>query len=259
MRSERIKNGANDRRGEPSARRIWRLVELPVTDYKEALDLQRRIVTARKERRVEFNVVIMVEHPPVFTLGRRGGMDNLTVSGEFLEEAGVAVIPTGRGGDITFHGPGQLVCYPIVHLPTARVKVVDFVSRLETVMIRTAGDWGVRAETSPVNRGVWVNEKKLGSLGIRVRRGVAFHGLALNVNTSLEPFGWINPCGLHGVRMTTMSRELARPISMDRVRKAAARHMEAVFGVELAPMSLAALQRILHISRGPIDDSRGPT
>ncbi len=223
----------------------WRLVELPVTDYMDALDLQRRLVTARKDRDLEFNVVILVEHPPVFTLGRRGGMDNLTVSEGFLEKEGVAVIPTERGGDITFHGPGQLVCYPIVHLPSARIKVVDFVSLLETVMIRTAADQGVRAETSPVNRGVWVNGKKLGSLGIRVRRGVTFHGFALNVNTSLDPFGWINPCGLHGVSMTTLASELSRPIAMDQVRKAAARHMEAVFDVDLAPMGIEELRRSL--------------
>ncbi len=228
---------------------IWRLVELPVTDYVEALDLQRRLVAARKDGDIEFNVVILVEHSPVFTLGRRGGMDNLTVSEGFLEKEGVAVIPTGRGGDITFHGPGQLVCYPIVHLPTARIKVVDFVSRLETVMIRTAADWGVRAETSSVNRGVWVNGKKLGSLGIRVRRGVAFHGFALNVNTSLDPFGWINPCGLHGVSMTTMARERSRPIPINQVRKATARHMETVFDVELAPMRLRELRRGLEMAK----------
>jgi lipoate-protein ligase B len=217
-------------------------IDIPAMDYGEAWNLQGRLVTARKDRIIDTNVILLLEHPPIFTLGSRGGLNNLTVSENFLKKAGVPVIQVERGGDITFHGPGQLVVYPIIDLHGARLPVVDYIENLEEVMIRTAADWGIKAIRHPMNRGVWVGNNKLGSVGIAIRRGIAFHGMALNVNLSLKPFGWINPCGLQDTRMTSMEQELCRKVPMNQVRRSVKEHLEAVFSVELLMTGLRELQ-----------------
>ncbi len=223
----------------------WLCIELPATGYREAWKLQGQLVAARKDKIIDTNVVLLLEHPPVFTLGRRGGLNNLTVSANFLKKAGIPVIQVERGGSITFHGPGQLVMYPIIDLNVARLRVVDYVENLEEVMIRAALDWGIKTERNPMNRGVWVGNNKLGSVGIAIRRGICFHGLAFNVNPSLKPFGWISPCGLKDIRMTSMERELSRKVSMNQVRETVKRHVQAVFGVELIMTSLLEVQGLL--------------
>jgi lipoate-protein ligase B len=217
-------------------------------DYREAWDLQCKLVASRKKGIIDTDIVLILEHPPVFTLGRRGGLSNLMVSEDFLEKAGVPVIHVERGGDITFHGPGQLVVYPIIELGEAKLRVVDYVTALEEVMIRAAADWGLKAERNPINRGVWVGNNKLGSIGIAIRRGVCFHGFSFNTNLSLEPFTWIRPCGLQSIGMTSMERELSQKVSIKEVREAVKRHVEAVFEVELVMMSLSELQGLLKIS-----------
>jgi lipoate-protein ligase B len=217
--------------------------------YGEAWNLQGRLVAAKKDKTIDANVILFLEHPPVFTLGNRGGLNNLTVSESFLEKAGIPVIQVERGGDITFHGPGQLVVYPIIDLLGARLTVVDYIENLEQVMIRAAADWGINAVRHPMNRGVWVGNKKLGSVGIAIRRGIAFHGMALNVNLSLRPFGWINPCGLQDTRMTSMEQELSRKVLMNQVRQSVKYHLKAVFGVDLVMTGLWELQGHLKNSR----------
>ena len=224
-------------------RHRWFCVQLPVTAYPEALALQRDLVQARIHRRIERDVVLILEHPPVFTLGRRGGLDNLNVSRAFLHRSNIAVVQAERGGDITYHGPGQLVVYPIVDLKGAGLTVVAFVSGLEAVMMGIAADWGIRAERNPLNRGVWVGAKKLGSVGITVRRGVSFHGFALNVDLPLAPFRWINPCGLQGVGVTAMAGSQVRPVSMEAVRDSAEGHLAAVFRTRLDPVGLDTLKK----------------
>lgn len=213
--------------------------------YRESWNLQSELVAARKDKIIDTNVILLLEHPSVFTVGRRGGLNNLTVSEDFLEKAAIPVIQVERGGNITFHGPGQLVMYPIINLQVARLRVVDYVEFLEDVMIRTAADWGIKAERNPINRGVWVGNNKLGSIGIAVRRGICFHGIAFNVNLSLKPFGWINPCGLLDTGMTSMERELSCKVSMDQVRESIKRHVQAIFRVELVMTNLLELQSIL--------------
>lgn len=220
----------------------WLFAELSTMEYREAWDLQTRLVAARRDRIIDTDIVLLLEHPPVFTLGRRGGIENLMISKDFLEEKGIPIIQVERGGNITFHGPGQLVAYPIIDLRAAELGVTDYVEGLEELMIRVAADWGIKAEKNPINRGVWVGLKKLGSIGIAVRKGVSFHGMAFNVNPSLKPFSWINPCGLEGIGMTSMEEELGHKVPMDQVRQAVKRHMERVFGVELVPMSVSDLQ-----------------
>jgi lipoate-protein ligase B len=223
----------------------WLYVDIPLMDYREAWQLQLALVDARGRGVGLPDVLIVLEHPPVFTLGRRGARENVTVAEPFLQEQGIPVIPVERGGDVTFHGPGQLVVYPIVDLRVNGWKVVDFVGALEEVMIRIAGEWGIQAGRNALNRGVWVGMEKLGSVGIAVRRGVSFHGFALNVNTDLEAFGWIRPCGLHGIRATSMERILGERTPMSRVRVAARRHCHEVFGVNLEERNLQEIRRLV--------------
>ncbi len=219
----------------------WLLIELPIMEYTKAWDLQNNLVEARKDGVIDKDIVLLLEHPSVFTIGRRGGLKNLTVSEDFLEKAGIPVIHVERGGDITFHGPGQIVMYPILDLRAARLGVIDYVGMLEEVMIRTASDWGIEAGRNPKNRGVWVGNNKLGSIGIAIRRGISFHGMAFNVTLSLEPFGWINPCGLQNIVITSMERELSRKVSIDKVRDAVKRHVEDVFSVEFVMSDLGKI------------------
>lgn len=213
--------------------RSWLCADLPLVEYGETRDLQVCLVAARKSGILSSDVLLLLQHAPVFTLGRRGGRENLKVSEEFLRRSGVPIVHVERGGDITYHGPGQLVGYPIVDLQAAGLSVTAYVEGLEEIMIRTAAHFGVRAGRSPLNRGVWVGNSKLGSIGIAIRRGIAFHGFAFNVNLSLEPFGWINPCGLHGITMTSLQRELSREVPMIEVREQMKRNIEEVFQVKL--------------------------
>jgi lipoyl(octanoyl) transferase len=216
--------------------RAWHAVDLGVMPYPEAWDLQLRLVAARAQGRLAENVLLFLEHPPVFTLGRRGGREHLLVSEAWLAQSGVSIVQVERGGEITYHGPGQLVVYPIVHLPGAGLGVVDLVERLEEVMIRACRVWGVPAGRNELNRGAWVGMKKIGSIGIAVRRGVSFHGLALNVNPDLKPFEWIRPCGLEGIGVTSIQAESENPVDIAGVKAVMQAQMESVFGTALRPI-----------------------
>lgn len=228
-----------------TAMRRTRLLDLPLTDYREALDLQRSCVDARKQGRLKSDLVILLEHPAVFTLGRRGGRENLLVSESALRERGIQVVPIERGGDITYHGPGQLVAYLIVDLRAARLSVTDLVAGLERAMAHTARHWKVMAEGNSAFRGAWVRNRKLGSIGITIRRGISFHGLALNVTTDLEPFSWINPCGIEGCTMTSLQKEANRPVEMDRARTFLAEHLAEQFGMAFERVDLETIREIL--------------
>jgi lipoate-protein ligase B len=214
----------------------WICFDLPILEYNEALTLQRELVAARADEDIDQDMVLLLEHPAVFTLGRRGGIENLRVSNGFLKKLNIPIIQIERGGNITFHGPGQLVVYPIVDLKKAKLNVLDHVKRLEEVMIRVAADWGIKARRNSANRGIWINNNKLGSVGISVHRDICFHGFSLNANVSLKPFEWIHPCGLFNVGVTSMEQELSKKVSMDGVRDAVKRHVETVFGVKMLQM-----------------------
>jgi len=219
---------------------VWYGINMGTAEYTEVLNLQRTLVETVSRGSCS-GVVLMVEHPPVFTLGQRGGMENLLVSPAFLDSAGIPVIQVERGGNITYHGPGQLVVYPVIDLKKAGTSVAGYVEALEEVMIRTAADWNIAANRNPSGRGVWVENAKLGSIGIRVRRTVAFHGMALNVSISMTPFEWINTCGIEGIRMTSMVQETTnKEISMTAVRRAVVKHIEAVFGTTMTIVRDAA-------------------
>ena len=223
----------------------WLLCELGRIEYRRALALQRNIVAAKNQGRIEEDLLLMLEHPPVFTLGRRGGKENLTVSEAFLKERKIPVVQIERGGNITYHGPGQLVLYPICALSRRQLSVTGFVENLEGVMMRIAAEFGVHGARDGRNRGIWVKDAKLGSIGINIRHGVSFHGLALNVSTDLAPFSWIHPCGLTGVSMTSLRVEAGPSVTMEKARNAARRHFDAVFGVRLEPIGPDALEKML--------------
>lgn len=182
--------------------------DLGILEYKQALDSQINAVTAKIENPEEPDLIFMVEHPPVFTIGKNSTTDNLIVSKSFLASKGIKVVPTKRGGDITYHGPGQIVMYPIINLEKKKISVKEFVYGLEEMMILTLQGFGIHSERNPKNHGIWVKDNKIGSVGLGIKKGISFHGIALNINADLTPFSWINPCGLTDVSMTSVQKEL---------------------------------------------------
>ncbi len=194
------------------------LVDLGKTDYTVAHDFQLDCVNWRLHDKNRPDIFLLTEHSPVFTLGSRGGRESLTVAEDFVKSKGVDIVQTERGGDITYHGPGQIVVYPIIYLRQSRLRVRDYVEKLEQVMIECASDFAVPAGRDERNRGIWVGHNKIGSIGIRVRHGVTFHGLALNASLDFEHFNWIQPCGLAGVGVTSLERESGASIEFSEVK-----------------------------------------
>jgi lipoyl(octanoyl) transferase len=205
------------------------LLNLGVTPYTEAWELQRSLAAAVSQGAIP-DTVVMLEHPPVVTLGRRTGEQEVHVP----EGAQVEVVETDRGGKSTFHGPGQLVCYPILDLNRHGRDVKRYCRDLEEAVIRTAGAFGVEASRIEGLTGVWLQSppRKLCSIGVHISRWVTTHGYALNVDLDPAPFtDWITACGLEDATFTTMARELGRPVSVDEVRPAAAAALETVFQI----------------------------
>ena len=194
-------------------------IERRPTPYAEGLRLQRELHAARCAGSIG-DTILVVEHPHVYTLGRSAEASHLLWSRETLRAKGEELAETDRGGDITYHGPGQVVAYPIVDLPARGLGVRDYVFRLEEAVIETLAGFGVQAGRDPRNRGVWVGNAKICAIGIRVSRHVTLHGLALNVNTDLSFFSGIVPCGLADADVTSLAEELGAPQDMDAVRDA---------------------------------------
>jgi len=208
--------------------------------YTEAWELQRHL--AERRRRDEIgDVLLLLEHPPVYTRGRRSQPEELPMGAEWYEAQGIEVLDTDRGGLVTYHGPGQLVAYPIVQLRGYGGDVHEYVRGLEQTMIRALGEAGVRASLIEGLTGVWVGTRKIGSIGLHVSRGVTTHGLAINVNNDLQPFEWVVPCGIEGVSMTSLSRELGAEQDMGAFADAVVTAYAGVFDREaVAVADLAA-------------------
>jgi lipoate-protein ligase B len=215
-------------------------MDLGIMEYKRALELQIKTLESRIDQTLSQDRIFFVEHPPVFTLGKRGGEENLTVSREFLNAKGIDLIHTDRGGNITFHGPGQAVLYPIVDLEGKRMGVKDFVWGLEEIMKRTALDFNIEAGRNSLNHGLWVGNSKIGSVGLSIKKGVSFHGLAMNINLNLEPFSWMNPCGLSHISVTSVQKEMQKagsPLSgpaMNQVKAAFKKHFASVLNYDIS-------------------------
>jgi lipoyl(octanoyl) transferase len=175
--------------------------------YEEARETQRQLAEERQRGAIP-DVLLLLEHPPVYTRGRRSTAAELPMGVEWYERQGIEVRDTDRGGRVTYHGPGQLVAYPIVSLRPYGDDVHEYVRRLERVMIGALAEHGVAAGLSEGETGVWVGARKIGSIGVHVSRGVTTHGLAVNVNNDLQPFEWIVPCGIEGCQVTSLAREL---------------------------------------------------
>lgn len=208
--------------------------------YSTALNLQRTLQDMRKAGRIE-NTLLLLEHPPVITLGRNARLGNVLAPPEFLAQRGVELFEIDRGGDVTFHGPGQLVAYPIVDLRSFNPKLgaVEYVRRLEEVLIRTCGDFGIGAQRMKGLTGVWTYalpskpEAKIAAIGVHISRSVTTHGFALNVATDLDSFSLIVPCGITGKPVTSMERELKKTLTVEEVAISASRNFGRVFQTQM--------------------------
>lgn len=209
------------------ARECWQ-VELGRRDFDEALALQRRLVAARQADLIP-DVLLFVEHPPTYTLGRSARPEHLLADAPTLERIGAVAIETDRGGDITFHGPGQLVGYPIVDLKSWKHDVHEYLRAIETVLIDAVGELGIRAHRERGLTGVWHPTGKLAAIGVRVSRWVTSHGFALNVATNLDYYQHIVPCGIFGRAVTSMEHVLRAPVAREPVKVAVSRSFARVF------------------------------
>jgi lipoyl(octanoyl) transferase len=240
------------------------VLQLGTIDYATGLRLQQRLVELRKEERIG-DVLLLLEHSPVITLGRNAKAANVVASPEKLSERAVEVFDCDRGGDVTFHGPGQLVGYPIFDLrgfPATDGKrktlgVIEYVRRLEEVMIRSCADFGIPAKRVPGLTGVWTSpdsgssaalESKIAALGVHISRGVTSHGFAMNVNTDLTFFDLIIPCGITNKPVTSMAKELGRELPMQDVVHSISRNFGQVFSSQI--LWLETLDALLSNSLG---------
>src|SRR5450631_4372047 len=227
-------------------------VDVGLMGYAEAWELQKRLVAARKIGAIE-DVLLLCEHPHVITLGRNSKRENLLASEQVLRQKGVEFHASDRGGDITYHGPGQLVGYPILNLGAIRKDVVWYVRMLEEAMIRATAEFAVAAVRVGGKTGIWVQgtqatpvaeitEEKLGAIGVHISRWVTSHGFAYNVSTDLRYFDLIVPCGISGRKATSLEKILGRAVSREEVMQPLVRHFGEVFGLHMREASLAELR-----------------
>jgi lipoate-protein ligase B len=233
---------------------LW-TVHLGRVPYGEALALQHRVRAARQAGAVP-DTVLLLEHPPVYTRGRRSAPGELPFGEDHYAAQGIEIVDVQRGGKITYHGPGQLVAYPIVGVS----DVMAFVEQLEQVMVDALAEEGIEARGRAAEgrdfTGVWVGERKIGSIGLHISHGVTMHGLSLNVHGDLTPFGWIVPCGLGGVAMTSIAREIGpgrtRNDCLDCVRKRVAHGLAEALERRQRLVTPQALERALDAVPSPV-------
>jgi lipoyl(octanoyl) transferase len=222
---------------------LWS-VHLGRIGYREALALQQRVRAARQQELIP-DTVLTLEHDPVYTRGRRSDPAELPFAEDWYAERGIEIVDVDRGGKVTYHGPGQLVAYPIVRVD----DVMGFVGDLERIMVDALAQEGVaargRAHEGRDFTGVWVGDRKIGSIGLHISHGVTMHGLALNVDGDLDPFTWIVPCGLGGVAMTSIAREGGAAGRMDCVRKRVTHGLAEALGHRQRLVTPQRLERAL--------------
>lgn len=211
------------------------LVDAGLQDYASTLALQQRLCRERQQDRIP-DQLILVEHPPVITLGQSGGLEDLLATPAALQRDGVALFETNRGGRATFHGPGQMVAYPIVKLPGSDLHA--YLWKLEEAALRLLAQWGIPAQREERYPGVWANGEKIAAVGVAVAGDVSMHGLALNVNTDLAYFELITPCGIRGRGVTSMQRQLGRSLPMAAVKAAFLGHFCEVFNLQVMDGSI---------------------
>ena len=234
--------------------KICLVYDLGLVDYHKGLLLQERLLNSRKCGAIS-DVLLLLQHPSVFTMGRSGIVENIIVPEETLVREGIPVFHTNRGGDITYHGPGQLVGYPILNLGEDGLTVHQYVWDLEEIVIRTLADFGIGGQRISGRRGVWVRRQKICALGLRISREVSMHGFALNVNTNLKYFTYIIPCGITGVSITSVSKLLGHEVEIGGIQENLLRHFSQVFRLTLeygerldkwlAPSGLSGSEEVL--------------
>ncbi|HXU21839.1 MAG TPA: lipoyl(octanoyl) transferase LipB [Verrucomicrobiae bacterium] len=240
--------------------KICWLVDLGLIPYGAACELQRRLIEARKARAIP-DVLLLCEHPHVVTLGRNAKREHLLASKQLLTEMNVELRSTDRGGDITYHGPGQIVGYPILDLTKHRRDVRWYVEQLEEAMIRTTADFGIIARRIEGQHGVWIDgpsgEEKLGALGVHLSHWVTSHGFAYNVSTDLRYFDLIVPCGIADKRSTSLEHALSRDVSIEEARARVALHFSQVFDRELVAVVPRSLEETLRaaLNSQPIEST----
>jgi lipoyl(octanoyl) transferase len=201
-----------------------------VVPYREAFEMQKKLESARHAGLVP-DVLLLLEHPPVYTRGRRREDGELPMGEDWYRGQGIDIVETDRGGRITYHGPGQLVGYPIMDLAPYRHDVRQFVRRMEAALIAALADVGIEAGPIDGLTGVWTHEpRKIASIGVHVSRGITTHGFAINVNNDLQPFEWIVPCGIENCRMTSVARELHAAFDMERFMDIVERELGVAYG-----------------------------
>ena len=207
---------------------------LGLVSYSDGLALQRSLVEERRAGRIP-DLLLLLEHPPVITVGVKGdgGRSNVVADSRQLAQLGIVISETGRGGDVTYHGPGQIVGYPILDLRPDRCDVHCYVRDLEEVMIRVCGDYGLRAGRIQGLTGTWIDDQKIGAIGIRISRWITSHGFAFNVSTNLDHFRLIVPCGIPDHGVTSLERASGRTISIAEAENAVIRHFCGVFQREV--------------------------
>jgi lipoyl(octanoyl) transferase len=209
-----------------------KVLDLGLIHYKEAWEIQKDYHRHRVNGEIP-DTLIFLEHYPVITLGKSANGKHLLASRERLEKQGVEIFSVERGGDVTFHGPGQLVGYPILEIKNGLGGVKPFVRKLEEAIINGLKPFGIEAKTNPPYTGVWVDNEKIASIGIAVKQWVSFHGFALNVTTDLSFFDLIVPCGIAGVRMTSVKKLSGRAVEMAEVKKTMRQSFAEVMGMEI--------------------------
>ncbi|MGZ4779420.1 MAG: lipoyl(octanoyl) transferase LipB [Thermoanaerobaculia bacterium] len=227
-----IGNAIRCARAIPHSMRTCEVHRLHLVTYENGMRLQEKLVEMRQAGDIP-DQLLLLEHPPVITLGRGGDMHNLIAPPDVLRSERVRFFETTRGGDITYHGPGQIVGYPIIHLGEGNRDVRKYVTKLEEVLIRTVGEYGITATRIEGKRGIWVGNEKIAAIGVRIARWVTSHGFALNVSTNLDHFRLITPCGIHGSGVTSIQKETGRSISVEEVRETLARQFAEIFEREL--------------------------
>jgi lipoyl(octanoyl) transferase len=215
---------------------LW-VTTLGQVPYREAFAMQERLRDARQADAIP-DTLLLLEHPPVYTKGRRAAPSDLPMGEEWYLSQGIDVADSDRGGQVTYHGPGQLVGYPIMRVR----EVPAYVHTLERVMTTALADEGIEAEVREGLTGVWAGDSKIGSIGVHVSRGVTTHGFAVNVDGDLQPFEWIVPCGIEGARMTSVLKETGRTEAMPCFRKRVAWRFAEAFGLRQRLVSQARLE-----------------
>jgi len=213
------------------------IIDLGLCDFERSLTIQKKLHQLRVEVKIP-DTLILVEHQPVITFGKSGNPANLLVPNDILQRKGIKTYSIERGGDVTFHGPGQIVGYPIFYIKETLAGIRGMIEKLESALILTLNDFKIQAIIKPKLVGVWVGDEKIASIGIAVKKWVTFHGFALNVNTDLSYFDLILPCGLDKVRMISMAKVLGRELNLNQVKERIKLNFEKVFSLKLVSQNI---------------------